>query len=82
MTESCHCIGKALHVMQLLLVYLSRDCHMTFSCMQHYTFYDFITNKARGKSGPLFSFDVHEDVRLLNDAMVEKDEVRGDDVDE
>ena len=25
--------------------------------------------------GPLFSFDVHEDVRLLNDAAVEKDEV-------
>ena len=46
------------------------------SHMQHYTFYDFITNKARGKSGPLFSFDVHEDVRLLNDAAVEKDEVR------
>lgn len=46
------------------------------SHIQHYTFYDFITNKARGKSGPLFSFDVHEDVRLLNDAAVEKDEVR------
>lgn len=41
---------------------------------QHYTFYDFIINKARGKSGPLFSFDVHEDVRLLADATVEKDE--------
>ncbi len=42
---------------------------------QHYTFYDFIVNKARGKSGPLFSFDVHDDVRLVNDASVEKDEV-------
>lgn len=41
---------------------------------QHYTFYDFIINKARGKSGPLFSFDVHDDVRLVNDATVEKDE--------
>lgn len=40
----------------------------------HYTFYDFIVNKARGKSGPLFSFDVHEDIRLTNDANVEKDE--------
>ncbi|KAF9439071.1 hypothetical protein BGZ76_000553 [Entomortierella beljakovae] len=40
----------------------------------HYTFYDFIINKARGKSGPLFSFDVHEDIRLTNDANVEKDE--------
>ena len=26
-------------------------------------------------SGPLFSFDVHEDVRLVNDAAVERDEV-------
>jgi len=40
----------------------------------HYTFYDFIVTKARGKSGPLFSFDVHEDVRLSADASVEKDE--------
>ncbi|KAF9976602.1 hypothetical protein BGZ73_008205 [Actinomortierella ambigua] len=40
----------------------------------HYTFYDFIINKARGKSGPLFSFDVHEDIRLTHDATVEKDE--------
>ena len=43
--------------------------------LQHYTFYDFIINKARGKSGPLFSFDVHEDVRMISDASVEKDEV-------
>lgn len=40
----------------------------------HYTFYDFIVTKARGKSGPLFSFDVHDDVRLLSDVSVEKDE--------
>ena len=39
-----------------------------------YTFYDFIINKARGKSGPLFNFDVHDDVRLLGDASREKDE--------
>jgi len=31
-------------------------------------------SKARGKSGPLFNFDVHDDVRLLADATVEKDE--------
>ena len=43
--------------------------------LQHYSFYDFIVNKARGKSGPLFSFDVHEDVRVISDASVEKDEV-------
>ncbi|KAK2709019.1 protein FAM50 homolog [Artemia franciscana] len=40
----------------------------------HYSFYDFIVTKARGKSGPLFSFDVHDDVRLLADSKREKDE--------
>ncbi|XP_040823141.1 protein FAM50A-like [Ochotona curzoniae] len=40
----------------------------------HHTFYHFIVTKARGKSGPLFNFDVHDDVRLLSDATVEKDE--------
>ena len=28
------------------------------------TFYELIVNKARGKSGPLFHFDVHDDVRV------------------
>ncbi|CAK8689309.1 protein FAM50A-like [Clavelina lepadiformis] len=41
---------------------------------QHYTFYDFIMTKARGKSGALFSFDVHDDIRLVSDARIEKDE--------
>lgn len=43
--------------------------------LQHYSFYDLIVTKARGKSGPLFHFDVHDDIRLVNDARVEKDEV-------
>eukprot|EP00096_Caligus_rogercresseyi_P013556 TRINITY_DN6196_c0_g1_i1.p1 TRINITY_DN6196_c0_g1~~TRINITY_DN6196_c0_g1_i1.p1 ORF type:complete len:362 (+),score=131.60 TRINITY_DN6196_c0_g1_i1:42-1127(+) len=38
------------------------------------SFYDFIVTKARGKSGPLFSFDVHDDVRLVSDHRLEKDE--------
>ncbi|PVV05242.1 hypothetical protein BB560_000243 [Smittium megazygosporum] len=38
----------------------------------HYTFYDFIVNKVRGKSGPLFNFTAYEDIRLVNDATVEK----------
>lgn len=40
----------------------------------HYTFHELIVNKARGKSGPLFSFDVHEDIRLVADATKEKNE--------
>ena len=38
------------------------------------SFYDLIVTKARGKSGPLFHFDVREDVRLTQDARIEKDE--------
>lgn len=40
----------------------------------HYSFYDFIVMKARGKSGPLFNFDVVEDVRTLADASKEKED--------
>ncbi|KAI9472708.1 hypothetical protein H4R22_002635 [Coemansia sp. RSA 1290] len=52
------------------LVYVKEDLIIP----HHYTFYDFIINKARGKSGPLFNFDVHDDVRLTNDAQIEKDD--------
>ena len=39
------------------------------------TFYDLIVTKARGKSGPLFHFDVHDDIRVGPlDHRVEKDE--------
>ncbi|XP_003468869.1 protein FAM50B [Cavia porcellus] len=52
------------------LMYIKEDL-----ILPHYhTFYDFIVTKARGKSGPLFNFDVHDDTRLLSDATVEKDE--------
>ncbi|KAJ7905729.1 XAP5, circadian clock regulator-domain-containing protein [Mycena olivaceomarginata] len=52
------------------LMYIKEDLIIP----HHHTFYDFIINKARGKSGPLFNFDVHDDVRLLADATKEKDE--------
>ncbi|KAJ2380134.1 hypothetical protein GGI23_007848, partial [Coemansia sp. RSA 2559] len=52
------------------LVYVKEDLIIP----HHYTFYDFIINKTRGKSGPLFSFDVHDDVRLTHDARIEKDD--------
>ncbi len=56
--------------------YVCRISHraLLIPVRQHHTFYDFIINKARGKSGPLFNFDVHDDVRLLADATREKDE--------
>jgi protein FAM50 len=40
----------------------------------HYSFYELIETKARGKSGPLFYWDVHDDIRLTADASVEKEE--------
>ncbi|BGP53357.1 hypothetical protein JCM8202_000028 [Rhodotorula sphaerocarpa] len=52
------------------LMYIKEDLIIP----HHYTFYDFIVNKYRGKSGPMFNFDVHDDVRLTHDAAVEKDE--------
>ena len=52
------------------LLYIKEDLIIP----HHFSFYDLIVTKARGKSGPLFCFDVHDDVRLVNDARVEKDE--------
>ncbi|KAJ3056367.1 hypothetical protein HK097_007204 [Rhizophlyctis rosea] len=52
------------------LMYIKEDLIIP----HQYTFYDFIVNKTRGKSGPLFSFDVHDDVRLVNDAAIETEE--------
>jgi len=52
------------------LIYIKEDLMIP----QHYTFYQLIVSKARGKSGPLFHFDVHDDVRLSADASLEKDE--------
>lgn len=38
------------------------------------SFYDLIATKARGKSGPLFYFDVRDDVRVAQDVRIEKEE--------
>ena len=53
------------------LIYVKEDLMLP----QDLTFYDFIATKARGKSGPLFHFDVHDDLRVGPlDSRVEKDE--------
>jgi protein FAM50 len=52
------------------LMYIKEDLILPY----HYTFYDFIVKKARGKSGPLFQFDVKDDIRMVSDATVEKEE--------
>ncbi len=45
---------------------LSLRVPFSCACMQGYSFYDLIATQARGKSGPLFSFDVHDDVRMVS----------------
>lgn len=57
-------------VMADQLMYVKEDLILP----HHYTFYDFIVTKARGKSGPLFQFDVHDDVRMISDASIEKED--------
>ena len=53
------------------LVYVKEDLIIPHDI----SFYDLIATKARGKSGPLFNFDVHDDVRVgAIDVRVEKDE--------
>jgi protein FAM50 len=53
------------------LVYVKEDLILPHDV----TFYDLIALKARGKSGPLFHFDVHDDVRIgAIDVRIEKDE--------
>ncbi len=54
-----------------MLLYVKEDLILP----HHITFYELIVSKARGKSGPLFHFDVHDDVRVGTfDHRVEKDE--------
>ena len=43
------------------LLYIKEDLIIP----HNYSFYDLIVTKARGKSGPLFHFDVHDDVRVI-----------------
>ena len=52
------------------LMYIKEDLILPLNL----TFHELIVTRARGKSGPLFHFDVHDDVRLRMDARVEKDE--------
>ncbi|GFH14850.1 uncharacterized protein HaLaN_10976, partial [Haematococcus lacustris] len=58
------------HVSVDNLLYVKEDIILP----HHHTFYDLIISKARGKSGPLFDFGVHEDIRVVNDASREKNE--------
>lgn len=52
------------------LMYVKEDLFIPHS----FSFHDLIKNKARGKSGPLFNFDVVEDIRMNNDSRIEKND--------
>jgi protein FAM50 len=69
--DLCRDFKELSNVASDALLYVKEDLILP----QDITFYDLIVTKARGKSGPLFHFDVHEDVRLGPlDSRVEKDE--------
>lgn len=72
--KSLEILRKEFHELRAVtadqLMYIKEDLIIP----HHYTFYDFIVTKARGKSGPLFNFDVHDDIRLTSDITIEKDE--------
>ena len=74
LTKALDMLRKEFHELRTInadsLMYVKEDLIIP----QHNSFYDFIVTKARGKSGPLFSFDVHDDIRLVADATVEKNE--------
>lgn len=65
-------IDNLLFIKEDLIIPHVRFLFYLFS-IKHNSFYDFIVNKTRGKSGPLFSFEIVEDVRLINDATIEVD---------
>jgi len=52
------------------LMYIKEDLIIP----HHNTFYDFIVTKARGKSGPLFVFEARDDIRIIQDASIEKED--------
>jgi len=52
------------------LVFVKEDLILPHST----TFYELITSRARGKSGPLFTFGAQEEIRVTDDATVEKED--------
>jgi protein FAM50 len=69
--DLCTEFRELVNVSSDALVYVKEDLIIPSDM----TFYDLIVTKARGKSGPLFHFDVHDDVRTgAIDARIEKDE--------
>ncbi|KAA0145858.1 hypothetical protein FNF28_07783 [Cafeteria roenbergensis] len=52
------------------LLFIKEDLIIPGNC----SFYDLIASKARGKSGPLFTFAAQDEVRVVDDARVERED--------
>lgn len=52
------------------LLYVKED----YIIPHHINFHDLIRKKVKGKTGPLFDFGVHEDVRMHSDARIQNSE--------
>lgn len=52
------------------LLYVKED----YIIPHHICFHDLIRKRAKGKSGPLFDFGVHEDVRMHSDHRIQNSE--------
>ena len=70
----CDSLRKEFRVLRVSmgshLMYIKEDCIVP----HHLTFYELIVSKARGLTGPLFHFDVHDDVRLVGDLRIDRDD--------
>ena len=53
------------------------ECQCMVVCLttQGFLFFSWCASTLYTLTGPLFAFDVHDDVRLINDASIERDEV-------
>eukprot|EP00891_Asterochloris_glomerata_P009414 jgi/Astpho2/9414/Aster-01676 len=78
-------VGEFLKAVKMQLAEEFRDIRVTSVSNMMYvkedlvlphniSFYDLILTKARGKTGPLFNFDVHEELRANADTRVESDD--------
>ena len=52
------------------LMYVKED----YIIPHHVSFHDLIRKKVKGKTGPLFDFGVHDDVRMHSDARIQNSE--------
>lgn len=70
----CYIVNSLTLTYKLFTLFYSRFVKEDLILPHHYTFYDLIVTKARGKSGPLFAFHALDDIRVTQDASKEKED--------